>query len=61
MATFFVIYDPIGRAFVRKGYERLFTNSLNFAKHFTTQWSADNWRKSFADGERMIVKKIARC
>ena len=60
MATFYVIFDPIGRAFVRKGSGYTFTHSLNFAKHFTSEWSANNFRANMQDADGLILKKIVR-
>lgn len=62
MVTYFVIYDPFSRMFVRSGKYLGWSNTLNTAKHFTSKWSADNFmRKSFTDEiSSLIIKKIQR-
>ena len=44
MNTFYVLYEPVTRSFVRAGRAGGFTTSLNAAKHFTSEWSAINFR-----------------
>lgn len=58
MATFFVLYDPSTRSFVRSGTGNFRTYSLNYAKHFTSEWSANNCRAKYDEMECLIVKKI---
>lgn len=63
MTTFFVLYDEFTRSFVRAGREGGYAYSLNAAKHFTSEWSA----RQFRDHERRVealhmyaIKKIVR-
>lgn len=60
MITYFVLYDEFSRTFVSagRGYNR--TYSLNHAKHFTSEWSANNFKKNCTEFECMTVKKIQR-
>jgi len=60
MATFFVLYDEFTRTFVRSGKGDFRTYSLNAAKHFTSEWSANKFKSSGNDLECMTVKKIVR-
>lgn len=60
MATFFVLYDEFSRSFVRSGKGNFRTYSLNNAKHFTSEWSANNFRSNSDDMECLTVKKIVR-
>lgn len=64
MVTYYVIYDTFARVFVRQGRNGLllWTADLSAAKHFTSQWSADNYLRK-GRGEDLcncIVKKIQR-
>lgn len=58
MATFYVLYDEFTRTFVRAGWAGGHTLSLNDAKHFTSKWSAENFRAKGYLLSHMIVKKI---
>lgn len=63
MATFYVLYDAFSRSFVAAGRDFGFTPSLNYAKHFTTLWSAENFKKAVHRADTLqnfIIKKIAR-
>lgn len=60
MATFFVLYDEFTRTFVRSGKGNFRTYSLNSAKHFTSEWSANNFRAKSDEFETLTVKKIVR-
>lgn len=60
MATFFVLYDEFSRTFVRAGRGNFRTYSLNSAKHFTSEWSANNFRAKSDEMECLTVKKIVR-
>ena len=63
MATFYVLYDTFSRLFVKAGREGGYTSSLNYAKHFTSEWSARNFRDNVQRREFLqmfIIKKIAR-
>lgn len=63
MATYYVLFDPSTRYFVRAGWFGGFTTSLNAAKHFTSEWSATKFRDNVQSGESLqmfIVKKICR-
>lgn len=60
MATFFVLYDGFSRMFVRAGNRGGWTYSLNCAKHFTSVWSACNYRDRFGDLCALTVKKVSR-
>lgn len=59
MATFFVIYDPINRLFVRAGNGIRFTYAINYAKHFTSRWSADCFLQKMPDSLMYEIKTIA--
>lgn len=60
MATFFVLYDEFSRTFVRAGRGDFRTYSLNAAKHFTSEWSANNFRAKSDEMQSLTVKKIVR-
>lgn len=60
MATFYVLYDEFSRTFVRAGKGDFRTYSLNNAKHFTSEWSANNFRTRSNEMECLTVKKIVR-
>lgn len=60
MATFYVLYDEFDRTFVRAGRGDFRTYSLNAAKHFTSEWSANRFKSSGNNLECMTVKKIVR-
>lgn len=63
MATFYVLYDAFSRSFVKAGRDGGYTSSLNYAKHFTSEWSARNFRDDVRRHEFLhmfIIKKIAR-
>lgn len=62
MVTFFVLFDPFTRTFVRAGRRGGYTSNLSAAKHFTSKWSAYNFLVN-ADGESLsafIIKQIQR-
>lgn len=58
MATFYVLFDPHQRMFAESGYYGGMCYSMNFAKLFTSQWSAENYKKRSSLYECCIVKKI---
>lgn len=61
MKTFYVLYDAFTRSFVRAGRAGGYTTSLNAAKHFTSEWSAKNFRDDVRRVEFLhmfIIKKI---
>ena len=63
MATFYVLYDAFTRSFVAAGRDCRLTPSLNYAKHFTSLWSAENFKKDVRRSDTLqsfIIKKIAR-
>ena len=60
MATFFVLYDEFSRTFVRAGRGDFRTYSLNSAKHFTSEWSANNYHAKSDEMQSLTVKKIVR-
>lgn len=64
MVTYFVIYDSFTKSFVRQGRNgfRMWTTSLSFAKHFTSEWSAKKFISNCSTDElgTCIVKKIQR-
>lgn len=60
MCTYYVLYNPAARVFAQAGRYGGFTISLNYAKHFTSEWSANNWKNGRPDLEPFIVKKIQR-
>lgn len=60
MITFYVIYDEFNRQFLRAGRGVFYTLSLNSAKHFTSEWSAQQFMKNCSELECMKIKKIQR-
>lgn len=58
MKTFYVLYDAFTRSFVRAGRNGGYTTSLNAAKHFTSEWSAEHFRVNNCLLSNMIIKKI---
>lgn len=60
MATFYVLYDPSLRMFAKVGRYGGMSFSINIAKHFTSQWSAENYKKRSSLYDGCIIKKIAR-
>lgn len=60
MCTYFVLYSPEGRVFAQSGRGGGFTISLNYAKHFTSEWSANKYKGNHPEMMNMIVKKIQR-
>lgn len=60
MATFYVLYDEFTRSFVRAGRQGGYTYSLNAAKHFTSVWSAWNFRESASRAEFLHMFKIKK-
>lgn len=62
MKTFYVLYDTFTMSFVRAGRAGGYTTSLNAAKHFTSGWSAKNFRDDVRRVESLhmfIIKKIS--
>lgn len=60
MATFYVLFDPSLRMFAKAGRNGGMSYSMNIAKHFTSVWSAENYKKRSSLYEGCIVKKIVR-
>ena len=64
MVTYYVIYDKFTGSFVRQGRSgfSMWTTSLSFAKHFTSEWSAKKYISNCSTDElgSCIVKKIQR-
>lgn len=61
MVTYFVLYDTITRMFVRQGNRAGWCTSMNNAKHFTSQWNAENYLRRCVDEHAgIVVKKIVR-
>lgn len=58
MATFYVLFDPHSHMFAKSGYNGGLCYSMNIAKHFTSQWSAENYKKRSSLYECYIIKKI---
>ena len=58
MCTFYVLYDEQSRFFVRQGNGRCLTYTLNNAKHFTSEWSATNFRNKMSDPTPWVIKKV---
>ena len=58
MSTFYIIMT-IGRDFIAAGSDCRLTSSLNYAKHFTSMWSAEQFMKrNELPGDFYFVKKI---
>ena len=52
MITFYTLFNPIASVFARAGKTDAVCVSTFFAKKFTSEWSANNWRRKhpmFAD------------
>lgn len=60
MVTYYVLYDARANMFARAGKGKGWTYTLNLAKHFTSSWSAGNYRKTLPDSEGVMIKKIQR-
>lgn len=60
MCTFYLLFDPDTKEFVRAGKIADVCRSMNGAKHFTSEWSAANWRSNHPDFGSFIVKRIQR-
>ena len=59
MLTYYVLFDEFSRSFVRTGRRHdALTDSPNFAKHFTSIWSATNFAKKCHFLQCLTVKKI---
>lgn len=59
MKTFYVLYNAFSRSFVRAGREGGYTTSLNYAKHFTSMWSAETFMKrNELQSDFYFIKKI---
>lgn len=62
MVTYYVLYDTCSRMFVRSGNRTGWCSSMNYAKHFTSEWNANNYlRRNIDDPEGIVIKKIQRC
>ena len=59
MATFYII-KSINDDIIAEGRGIHFTQSLNYAKHFTSLWSAQNFMKRNGVGNGWSIKKIVR-
>lgn len=58
MRTFYIIMT-IGRAFIAAGSGYRLTSSLNYAKHFTSIWSAEQFMKrNDLPNDFYFIKKI---
>ena len=60
MATFYVLFDPSLRMFAKSGHNGGLSCSMNIAKHFTSVWSAENYKKRSSLYGDCIIKKIVR-
>lgn len=60
MTTFYVLFDTFTHMFVRAGKGRAMTMSLNAAKHFTSEWSANKFKANSDEFSNITVKKIQR-
>lgn len=59
MLTYYVLFDEFSRSFVRSGRGNdALTSSLNYAKHFTSIWSASNFAKRYPYLECFTIKRI---
>lgn len=61
MTTFYVLYDPLTRSFVRAGRQGGYAYSLNAAKRFTSMWKASCFRDDASRVEFLhmyMIKKI---
>lgn len=62
MVTYFVLYDPFSRLFVKQGSRAGWCSSINCAKHFTSQWNAEAHLRRLNGDELggFVIKKIVR-
>ena len=60
MTTYYVLFRPYDNMFLRAGRYVSFTYSMNNAKHFTSEWSANKCRERLNDPELYVLKKIQR-
>ena len=60
MVTFYIIVSVLGNEMVATGRHAAYTYNINAAKHFTSEWSAENWRKKLPAPDMYMTKKIQR-
>lgn len=60
MVSYYVLFEPVTKRFAASGHTASTTCSINYAKHFTSIWSAENWRNKFESLGSFIVKRIER-
>lgn len=60
MVTYYVLYDTDLKMFARAGRSLCLTTLMNDAKHFTSQWCAENYKKKSPLFAECIIKKIQR-
>lgn len=60
MVTNYVLYNEFTRMFIRAGRGVMYTLSLNNAKHFTSEWSANQFKNKIGELSSLTVKKIQR-
>lgn len=58
MYSYYLLYDPTFRQFAMCGHRVAMTMSMNKAKHFTSKWSAENWKKKSNMFDGCIIKRI---
>lgn len=58
MTTFYVLWSPSFQMYARAGRGTGIITSLNYAKHFTSQWSAANYKRNSNLFEDCVIKKI---
>ena len=58
MITRFVIFCPGTKMMIRQGAGVRVTYNLNYAKHFSTEWSAQQFLKKLTDPDLYIIKAI---
>lgn len=58
MITNYILFDPSGRVFVASGSWLHYTYSLNFAKHFGSEWAAKKFKERHNELECFIIRKI---
>ena len=60
MITYYIIKERNGQQMIASGHVVRYTYNVNAAKHFTSQWSAEQWLKKVPDSELFTIVKIER-
>lgn len=60
MVTNYILYDTFSRMFVASGSHLRYTFSLNYAKHFASEWAATKFKERHGELECFIIRKVVR-